>query len=104
MLPQVGALALEPDQPALVDQHVDRQPDGVAGHPVLLLQHAFDRQWIVDGELADRDPAAQISREPLVLGGLGTAPWDCHPSECSDSACAISAKPANIGQDWGFRD
>lgn len=99
VLPEVGALALEPDQPALVDQDVDGQPDGVAGDPVLALQFALDREGGPGGEFALGDPAAQIGGEALVFGGLGGAPGDCHPSECSEGGDPVSADSDNVDPD-----
>ncbi|GAA2256747.1 hypothetical protein GCM10010430_45750 [Kitasatospora cystarginea] len=67
MLLEEGPLALEADQPALVDQHVDREADGVAGHAVLLLQLSLDRERDVARPLPGRDAAAQIGGQALVL-------------------------------------
>lgn len=96
MFPQVGALALEADQAAFVDQDVDGEPDGVAGDSVLAFQFALDRECGVGGELALGDPAAQVGGETLVFGGLGGAPGDCHPSECSERDGGVSAVSGNV--------
>ncbi len=96
MFAQVGALSLEADQAALVDQDVDGEADGVAGDAVLALQFALDRQGGVGGELALGDPTAEVGGEALVFGGLGGAPGDCHPSECSERGDTVSAVSGNV--------